>query len=305
MMIKTFFSGAKTLLVILSAFSLTAMAQAPRAVPSTDIFLLDITNHKAQLTFGQPRNITKRTGYDNQPMFSADSKSLFYTSIREDNQADIFRYDLAKESIQQITITRESEYSPTVMPGGKALSVIRVEADSTQRLWSFPFAGTPPSLVLQNIKPVGYHLWIDDHTLLLFVLGQPATLQLVDAKTEKAEKLADNPGRTLQSIPNQQKVSFVHKVSDSQWFIKSFDLKNRQMATLIKTLPGTEYFSWTPQGILLMAKGTKLYKWDARKDNDWQEIADLSAFGLKDITRLAVSPKGDRLALVAECEKGC
>jgi hypothetical protein len=303
-MMKTLFTGAKILLFF-SVFAITALGQTPRAVPSTDIFLVDLTNSKGQLTVGQPRNITKRAGYDNQPMFSADGKSLLYTSIREDNQADIFRYDLAKESIQQITKTKESEYSPTIMPGGKALSVIRVEADNTQRLWSFPFDGAQPSLILQDIKPVGYHLWIDEHTLMLFVLGQPPTLQLADTRTGKAEKLADNPGRTLLRIPNQQKVSFLHKVSDSEWLIKSFDLKSRQMATLIQTLPDKEYFCWTPQGVLLMAKDAKLYKWDAKKDSQWQEIADLSAFGLKDITRLAVSPKGDKLALVAECDKGC
>jgi hypothetical protein len=302
---KTLFTGAKILLFILFTFTITALGQTPRGVPSTDIFLVDLTSSKGQLTVGQPRNITKRAGYDNQPMFSADGKSLLYTSIREDNQADIFQYDLAKGSSQQITNTKESEYSPTIMPGGKSLSVIRVEADNTQRLWSFPFDGIQPSLILQDIKPVGYHLWIDEHTLMLFVLGQPPTLQLADTRTGKAEKLADNPGRTLLRIPNQQKVSFLHKVSDTEWLIKSFDLKTRQMATLIKTLPGKEYFCWTPQGALLMAKDAKLYKWDAKKDSQWQEIADLSAFGLKDITRLAVSPKGDKLALVAECEKGC
>ena len=33
---------------------------------------------------------------------------------------------------------------------------------------------------------------------------------------------------------------------------------------------------------------------------DWMEIADLSAHRIKNITRLAISPKGTKLALVAE-----
>src|SRR5207244_289976 len=151
----------------------------PRAVPSTDIFLADLSTSKGHMQIGRPRNITNRKGYDNQPRFFADGKSLFYTSIREDNQADIYQYDVAKGTSRQITATKESEYSPTVMPDGKSLSVIRVEADQTQRLWSFPLAGGEPALLLEKIKPVGYHLWIDKSTLLLFVLGQPDTLQLV------------------------------------------------------------------------------------------------------------------------------
>jgi hypothetical protein len=304
-MMKPLLASAQIFLLMLSALSLNAYGQSGRGVPATDIFLLDLTSRKGHMSLGQPRNISKRPGYDNQPIFSADGRSLFYTSIREDNQADIYLYDLPKETTKQITTTKESEYSPTLMPGGRALSVIRVEADNTQRLWSFPLSGAPPSLILQTIKPVGYHLWLNQNSLLLFVLGQPPTLQMVDAKTEKAEKLADNPGRTLLAIPKQQKVSFVHKVSDSEWLIKAFDLKSRQISTLTKTLPGVEYFCWTPQGVLLMAKDAKLYQWDAQKPDSWQEVADLSAFGLKAISRLTVSPKGDKLALVAECEKGC
>jgi hypothetical protein len=47
-----------------------------------------------------------------------------------------------------------------------------------------------------------------------------------------------------------------------------------------------------------MANGSKLF---ARSKSDWAwvEIADFSSAGLKNITRIAVSPKGDRIALVA------
>jgi dipeptidyl aminopeptidase/acylaminoacyl peptidase len=295
----------KSGLLILMMLGSAASGQTPRAVPSTDIFLVNLTVSKGQLQLGQPQNITRRKGYDNQPMFFADGKRLLYTSIREDNQADIYEYDISKATTRQITATKESEYSPTVTPDGKALSVIRVEADQTQRLWQFPLAGGNPALLLEKTKPVGYHLWVNQSTLLLFILGQPDTLQLIDAKTEKAEPVIERPGRTLQMIPHQQKVSFVHKLSDSEWLIKSFDLQTRQVAPLMKTLPGKEYYAWTPEGILLMGKDAKLFKWDARTDKDWQEVADLSAFGIRDITRIAVSPKGDSLALVAQCDEGC
>ena len=50
---------------------------------------------------------------------------------------------------------------------------------------------------------------------------------------------------------------------------------------------------------MLMANGTKLFKWDPKKNAGWEEVADFSGAGLKSITRLAVSPNGDRLAMVA------
>lgn len=297
--------AASAAAIILGA-AIIAPAQTPTptpapAPPATDIFLLDLgTGSGGKLKLGQPVKISTWAGYNNQPSFLPDGRGILYTSIR-DKQADIYRYDLRASSTTQVTNTPESEYSPTLMLDGKSISVVRVEADGTQRLWKFPLAGGSPALVLEKIKPVGYHLWIDQDTLALFVLGKPNTLQLVDLRSGKAEWVADNPGRILRRVPHQNKFSFVHKVSDQEWLIKTFDLKTRSVATFIKTFPGAEDYAWTPGGVLLMANGSKLF---ARKESDWAwvELADLSSAGLKNITRIAVSPKGDRIALVARSE---
>jgi WD40 repeat protein len=288
--------------IVLIVCAAAALAQTPSPTPTppvTDIFLIDVANKNDQMTFGKPMKITEWEGYNNQPSFLPDEQGLFYTSIRADRQADIYRYEIKSGKTSRVTETPESEYSPTVTPDGKFISVVRVEADSTQRLWKFPLAGGAPSLILERIKPVGYHLWIDDHTLALFILGKPNTLQIVDLRTEKAETIAENPGRILRRIPRQDKFSFVHKSSDQEWIVKAFDLKTRTITPLIKTLAGVEDYAWTPSGVLLMAKDSKLFAWNPSKDKDWQEIADFSPAGLKGITRIAVSPTGDRIALVA------
>jgi WD40 repeat protein len=294
-------SSSVSLLFAVLIFSTAVFAQTQTPTPSptpaaSDIFIIDLKSD-GKLKLGQPLKITSEAGYNNQPSFLPDGQSILYTSIR-DKQADIYRYDIRAGSTTQVTNTPESEYSPTLMPDGKSISVVRVEADGTQRLWKFPLAGGTPSLILEKIKPVGYHLWIDDYTLALFVLGKPNTLQLADLRTGKAEVIAENPGRILRRVPHENKFSFVHKVSDQEWLIKTFDLKTRNIATFIKTFPGVEDYAWTPAGVLLMANGSKLF---ARKKSDWAwvEIADFSNAGLKSITRVAVSPKGDRIAVVA------
>jgi hypothetical protein len=68
---------------------------------------------------------------------------------------------------------------------------------------------------------------------------------------------------------------------------------------LVKVPAGADFFAWTPEGIVLTASGTKLYQWDSRRGGAWEQVADLAAAGLSNITRLAVSPQGDRLAIVA------
>jgi len=290
--------------LILSSW-VVATAQTPSpsptpaaAPPASDIFIIEVTSHTGKMKFGRPVKITNWIGYNNQPSFTADGHSILYTSIR-DKQADIYRYDIRGGATTQITRTPESEYSPTLMLDGKSISVVRVEADGTQRLWKFPLAGGTPSVILEKIKPVGYHLWIDDHTLALFILGKPNTLQIADTRTEHVEIIAENPGRILRRIPHQNKFSFVHKISDKEWAIKAFDLRTRTSASLIDTLPGVEDYDWLPSGLLLMAKDSKLFSVIPLTGKAWSEVADFSNAGLKNITRIAVSPKGDKIAVVA------
>ena len=292
-----------TVLLLLTSLAVTAQTTQP-AVATEDIFVVDVTINKGKLEFGQPANITNRAGYDNQPSFLPDGQSLLYTSMREGEQTDIYRYDFKTRQTTRLTSTPEGEYSPTVMPGGKFFSVIRVERDKTQRLWKFPLAGGEPGLVLPAIKPVGYHLWLDERTLALFILGaegKPNTLQLVPTDMTFLDVIHVNIGRALHTIPRRAAFSFVHKISPDEWFVKAFDLKTKRSTILIKTLPGSEDLVWTPDGTLLMAQDSKLFQWNpAAPAADWQQIADFSAAGLKKITRLALSPKANRLALVSQ-----
>ncbi len=268
--------------------------------PSSDIFVIDVKTKGGELKFGEPKKITEVAGYNNQPSFLPDGHTILYTSFRN-KQTDIYRYDISTGATTQVTNTPESEYSPTLMPDKKNISVVRVEADGTQRLWRFPLAGGQPSLVIENIKPVGYHHWIDDHTVALFVLGgtgKPNFLEVYDLRTRKAQFVTENPGRVLRKVPNQNSFSFVHKVSDKSWEIKAFDLRMRTSASLIATLPGVEDYAWLPSGKLIMAKDGKLFAVVPLSGKQWEEVADFTKAGIKRITRIAVNSSGGRIAVV-------
>ena len=199
-----------------------------------------------------------------------------------------------------MTDTPEGEYSPTVTPDGRHLSVIRVEADGTQRLWQFTLEGTQPALVLERVKPVGYHAWADDHTLALFVLGEPATLQLADTRTGDAVEIARGILRSVLRVPRTGTISFVDKDEDGSLMVRELDPKTRAVTTIVAAVAGAKEadLAWTPDGQLLMAEKDVLYGYK-RDAKGWTRLADLAALGLHGVTRLAVSPKGDRIAIVA------
>ena len=266
------------------------------AQAGTDIWLASLSERNGRLEVGVPSNITRRPGYDNQPAFSADGRSVLFTRV-EDGQADIARYDIAGARTDMVTRTRESEYSATPVPGRDAFSVIRVEADSAQRLWRFPFDGGEPSVVLRDVAPVGYHAWADESTLVLFILGRPATLQIADTGTGQAREVARDIGRSIQKIPGRHAVSFAQR-TDAGMRIDELDLASGAIRTLIAARPGGEFHAWTPGGVLLMGEGARLYRWTPG-DRDWTLVADFAAHDLH-ISRLAVSPGGDRIALVSD-----
>jgi hypothetical protein len=272
------------------------VAQSP---PGTDIWVVDLSLRDGHLTLGAPANITARAGYDNQPAFLPDGSGLLYTRIGADAQADVWRYDFAVHTARAIISTPESEYSPTPIPGGSGISVVRVERDSTQRLWRFDADGTHPALLLDQLKPVGYHAWAGDSILVLFVLGDPNALVVAAVAAGRIDTVARNIGRSPQSIPGRHAVSFVQRIDSTESWLAEVDAETHAVRRLVRLPPGADFHTWTPGGLVLTSDGATLYQWDARGRGTWVPIADLGALGLGGVTRLAVSPGGDRLALVA------
>lgn len=285
----------KSLIVAgLIAASAPLRAQQP---PSTDIFLAPLSIENGRPVIGAPFNVTNRPGYDNQPSFTPDGQAFLFTSTHDDGQSDIYRYDLASKQITRITTTPESEYSATVMPGGQRFSVVRVESDSTQRLWSFALDGSDPKLLLETVKPVGYYAWIDANNVALFVLGKPNALVHADIRTGQADTLSRDIGRSLQPLPSGGGFSFVaHVDSVSSVRVVQWPANSRRAEVALPR--GGEDFAWVTRDLLLASSGSKIFYW-RRGAHAMVDAADFSEAGLGSITRLAVSPDRKWLAIVA------
>ncbi|MCG8434372.1 MAG: hypothetical protein MJA83_10110 [Gammaproteobacteria bacterium] len=289
-----------TLAVLMSwqAAAQNQQAQAFPPPPPSDIYLMSIERLDDTFKFTQLINITDRDGYDNQPHFSPDGKTVFYTSMI-DNQADIYTYDLASGRVRKFTDTPESEYSPTVMPGNNAVSTVRVESDGTQRLWQFNLDGSNPRPVFLDIVNVGYHCWLDNEKAALFIVGDPVSLHIADRVSGRVEVLAENIGRSLIKFPgNASVLVYIDKDQSEQWWVNSLDFSSREITALIPALEGSEDIAWLPDGSLLMAKGKILYRWPGKSNTVWQPVIDLSDQLQGEISRLAVNQEGNRLAMV-------
>ena len=297
-------AGAVAACLACARTTTTLQSPAPAsesAAPSIDIYLYRFARSGP---FGHGSvvfNITNRRGYDNQPSWDGNDR-IFYTS-QSAKQTDIYEINFETSRIGKLTNTPESEYSAALTPDGSGIAVVRVEVDSTQRLWRFSRAGDAPKVILPEIKPVGYFAWLDSTALALFVLGNPNTLQIANTQTGRARVVTTNIGRSLQRVPGGRRASYVHRVGTS-WVLETVDPEPRQDLTFdiatIGTLPDSaDYVVWKSPTELFTAAGSKILRLKL-PSKTWTLVDDLSGKGIRRISRLALSPDASKLAMVAE-----
>ncbi|MCC7180471.1 MAG: PD40 domain-containing protein [Acidobacteria bacterium] len=125
---------------------------ALRPQTATDIHLFPMSGGVGSLTGARPQPMATSPGYENQPFFDPDGQCVLFTANRDGQQTDIYEFDRRTGATRQLTRTPEGEYSPTIPPVRPAapslardgFTVIRVEADGTQRLWQFDRQGQNP-----------------------------------------------------------------------------------------------------------------------------------------------------------------
>ena len=268
--------------------------------PSTDIWLGGLVREGGALSVAGLEQATDRDAYDNQPSFLLDGSAILHTAAVDGTQTEIMRLGgpgTAPGMSERLTRTAEaSEFSALQIPGQDAFSAIH-EIRGKQYLWRYNLSGESLGPIFATAEPVGYHAWANERVVAMFILGDPPTLQVGDALTGEIRVVAERPGRSIHRIPGTEEISFVRKVSDEEWWIERLDPAAGTTERITLTLPGREDYAWTPAGEVIMGDGGRLFAW--ADGSDWTEIADFSDLGVGGITRLAVSPDGSRIAIVA------
>ncbi len=286
----------KILLLILCTLPIILCAQT-----NTEIYVFDLLKSDSGYHIQNPVNVTHQNpGYDNQPHFTANGNLLFVSSRQ--SQTDVASVVLTNLVWTWLTATPGSEYSPTPIPDNEAFSAINLESDGTQLLWKYPAKGDP-SVIIPDLK-IGYHCWLNNETLVTFELGEPATLQVCQTTSKKCDIYATNIGRSLHKIPNEKRISFISKANEV-WQIKSLDPLSGTIEDIANTLEGSEDMCWAPDGTIFMGQGDKLYALKPGSESQWREvpfkanpIISSKTNVLQGITRLAINPAGNKIAIV-------
>jgi len=284
--------------IAVAALAVWSATAARAQLPGTDIFVAPFSERGGKVVVGEARNATARPGYDNQPWFLPGGDAFLFASADSSGSPDIYRCRIGDGSTVRVTDTPEGEYSPALTPGGGSISCVRVEHDGTQRLWRFDLGGRHPEVIAAGVDSVGYYAWCDEHTAVVFIVGDPHTLRVVDTITGSETLVAADIGRSLQRIPGRDEIAFLAR-SDGAWTVFGLDADTGTARRLGPALEGSEDFAWTPAGRLVMARGSELFELDpaGAGPRRWSRVASFG--GLGTVTRIAVDPTGRWIALVS------
>lgn len=267
----------------------------------SEIYLFDLSIQKDKVSMANPKNITNHKGYDNQPSFHTDLPIIYYASFNDEGRSDIKFYNYKTSENKSLTTTPEREYSPTLTLDKQFISCIIQRDSVTQDLGKYPIEGGEPLTIIDNMT-VGYHVWADNSHLALFILGKnnkPNTLHYLRLPTKTDTIIAENIGRSLHRVPGENAFSFVHKITESKWFIKKYNPRKSVISVITATPPNREDMCWSPDGKIFFSDGDKIVWMDPKKDKTWKTVPITSGSELlKGVTRLAISADGKKMAVV-------
>ncbi len=287
--------------IILTTFLMIgAWHVAIAQLPNTEVFSFSIIKSADAFKISKASYLSdfNPAGYTNQPEFISADEVLFTSNVKNKEIPDLYKANIRLGKLQRLTDTGLAEYSPQKIPSQDYYSCIRVEEDNTtQLLWAYPtdlsHGGFSP---LPDVTNVGYHRWFSSDQVALFLVGSPHELAIANIESKEVNSVIENIGRCLK-LDKEGNLLFVHKITDDNWYLKSYNPKDNTAKTLIETLKGVEDFGIYRDQEIIIGKGSKLYSANMNNPTVWSELTDLASYGVQQISRLAV--RNNKLIVVS------
>lgn len=295
-----------TRLSIAVLFVCTAIAPVSSQTAS-DLYLFDLDINSDAIHVHNARflNGFNKGGYNNQPWFNPTGELLLTVKLKDDDQTDIYELALDKRSYRKLTNTTTSEFSPRLDPSEDHLTFVQQKSADPidQEVCRVNRKTHEFENITINMKDVGYYSWLSDTELGLFRVDDTVhKLSYYNTKDFKSRRITSSIGRTLLT-DDEGKLVYVHKFDDEYWYIKKYQPSTSSIEIVTQTIGRNEDFAIGPDGSYYMGDKSKLYFFRPEKDKTWQLLADLSAYNIHHITRLAISPDGKKIVVVSDLEK--
>ena len=285
----------KNLLIAITFLTVISL----KAQENTEIFVFDIATSENGLELSNMKNISNDEGYDNQPFFQDNNSVVFAGNNNSSiDIATVSLSDYKKEFYYQKT--NGGEFSPQSIPDSRLIAAVRLDTSGLQRLYSYNSQTKNSEALIQDI-PVAYFSFYDASHLLASVLAEEKLdLIFLNLKNNTHQPIVKNSGRSLSKIPKKEAMSYTASNEDGYLDIFQLDVKDLQSYFICELPLGIQDYAWLNDSQLIVGSNTSILMYDLFGDGEWEKVGDVGEFKIKSITRLAVSPNGKKIALVAE-----
>ncbi len=269
------------------------------AQENTEIYVFDIGPAYEGLELLNMQNISNNEGYDNQPSFISNETVVF--AGNNDGQTDISEYNLTSKLQKWVNHKTEGgEYSPQKFPSTNDVAAVRLDKDGLQRLYRYNSETGKSSELIKGLQ-VAYFAFYNDNKMLATVLGgDKMDLAMIDLQTKTADTLFYNAGRSLQKVPKTSSMSYSLVNEEGNLDLYLLDMNSYESFFICELPIGIQDYVWINDTQILIGSGDKLYMYDTLGETEWNRVASLEGYAIKNINRMAISPDGKKLAVVAE-----
>ena len=226
---------------------------------------------------------------------------ILFTSERN-LQNDIVQYDSSENSLKYLTNTLTSEYSPIRYKKNK-VTAVSLDEKGEQYLRIYNIKDNTFKIPFTD-KIVGYYNYskkIRNLIISSVLENNQLVLYTSNLKTKEHTYIDNNTGRSIHNIPKnkfgEEKISYISK-KDSIWNINYVDLSSYNTKTITTTLNNNEDICWFKDGSILTSYKNNLYIFNSKLSKDWKLLCSLEEYGITNISRIAINPDNDKLALV-------
>ncbi len=257
-------------------------------LPNCNLYLFDFILVEDQINLKQPYLLTEfnQEGYNNQASFIDQENIIFSSNYLNPDSTDLWIINIEEDLLYQYTDTKGiSEFSPRLQ-ADESVTTVRIEQDgATQLLWKYPYDRSHfGRAISKKLTNVGYYEYVSENELILFLVDTTHQLVFHDLDTKRTNLLIENPGRTFKLDRNGNLI-FIHKIGSTS-FLKSYNFDERKAKTITTMPDNVEDFLLLNENLYLAGKNDKLLLFDRNESTEWKEVADLSLWGINEVTRM-------------------
>ncbi|HXH39500.1 MAG TPA: hypothetical protein VNN08_12795, partial [Thermoanaerobaculia bacterium] len=293
---------ALSLLFLGSAAALTAQ------INDSEVWAGRLDMSSGRFAVSKLVNISNHPGYDNQPAFFPDGEHLVFTSqvavLDETGHAvQAVIHDFASGT--STLVPAALGFSPTPAADG-SLMLLR-----DGQVWLHD--GSKQDVALTETKDAGYFARFDERTWVLFMNDKQRRIVIYDATTKALDTMAIGAVTGPVRVPDKRAVTFAaaepfptpageaaKNALPRKLYLRQLNIDDSHVTTLAP-IPFTTSGShvWTSRGTVLMTSAHTIYEWNPAHPDEWRPVAEFDNPELQGLTRIALSPRGDRIALVS------